>query len=177
MKRPALFLDRDGVINVDYGHVHRIEQFDFVPGIFDLVRAANRANWFVVVVTNQAGIAKGFYSEVDFAELTEWMLARFEMSGARIDRVYHCPHHPDFSGNGNPCGCRKPSPGMLLQAIEDLPIAVDQSAIIGDKDSDLAAAEAAGVNARFLLKGAADLRSIGAALFGDLFVSCAERLE
>jgi len=151
MKRPSLFLDRDGVINVDHGHVHSIEKFDFAPGIFDLVRAANKANWFVVVVTNQAGIAKGFYSETQFAQLTEWMLSRFEMNGARIDRVYHCPHHPDFSVNGHVCDCRKPKPGMLFRARDELNIDLGNSIIVGDKCTDLDAGRAAGVRQCYLV--------------------------
>jgi len=96
MRRPALFLDRDGVINIDHGHVHRIENFEFIPGVFDLVRRANDKGWMVIVVTNQAGIAKGYYTEEAFQILSAWMIDQFQMNGARLDKIYHCPHHPEF---------------------------------------------------------------------------------
>lgn len=144
--RPTLFLDRDGVINVDRGHVHRIEDFEFIPGIFELVGAANEADWYVVVVTNQAGIAKGYYTAEDFALLTMWMCDQFRENGAHIDAVYHCPHHPEF---GNPstrnCDCRKPKPGMILAAVHDMGIDVSRSILVGDKDTDMAAGRAASI--------------------------------
>jgi len=149
MKRPALFLDRDGVINVDHGHVHRIEDFEFIPGIFELVRAANEAGWLVVIVTNQAGIAKGYYTEAQFQTLTAWMRDQFLAQGARIDAVYHCPHHPEFGPVGTrDCNCRKPQPGLILKAIEDLGISRDGSIFVGDKESDMIAAKVAGISIR-----------------------------
>jgi D-glycero-D-manno-heptose 1,7-bisphosphate phosphatase len=147
MKKPALFLDRDGVINVDHGYVHTPEQFEFMDGIFDLVTTANRVGYLVVVVTNQAGIGRGYYSEAQFHALTEWMKARFGERGGRIDAVYFSPYHPE-QGVGQyrrASDCRKPAPGMLLRAERELAIDMARSIFIGDKPSDMAAGRAAGV--------------------------------
>lgn len=147
MKRPALFLDRDGVINVDHGYVHMPENFQFIEGIFDLVALANRAGYLVVVVTNQAGIGRGYYSEAQFHELTRWMMCRFAEHGGKIDGVYFCPYHPEH-GIGRyrrKSEFRKPAPGMLLQAQSELGIDLQQSILIGDKLSDMAAGRSAGV--------------------------------
>lgn len=152
MKRKALFLDRDGVINIDYGYVHSPDKTVFVDGIFELVRHANAAGYAVVVVTNQAGIARGYFSELQFQDFTRWMVDAFREKGAVIDRVYHCPHHPE-AGIGElklACDCRKPEPGMLLQAQRDLDLDMAGSMIIGDKLSDLEAGRGAGVPQRFL---------------------------
>lgn len=147
MNRPALFLDRDGVINVDHGYVHTPEAFEFVEGIFELVASANRNGYLVVVVTNQAGIGRGFYSELVFHALTKWMKARFAEHGGIIDAVYFCPYHPEH-GMGEyhrESEFRKPAPGMLLQAQSELGIDLEQSIFIGDKPTDMAAGRAAGV--------------------------------
>lgn len=147
MRRPALFLDRDGVINVDHGYVYRPDDFDFIDGIFELVAAANSVGYLVVVVTNQAGIGRGYYSESDFHELMGWVRQRFSMRGAYIDAVYFCPFHPEY-GVGEyrrESDCRKPAPGMLLQAERDLGIDLGGSIFIGDKCSDMLAGFAAGV--------------------------------
>ena len=157
MKKPALFLDRDGVINVDHGYVHTPERFDFIDGIFEVVAAANRAGYLVVVVTNQAGIGRGYYSEAQFHVLTDWMKARFAERGLSIDAVYFCPHHPEhgIGEYGRECDCRKPSPGMLLQAERELRIDMARSIFIGDKLSDMAAGRAAGVSTLLHLDGRA----------------------
>jgi D-glycero-D-manno-heptose 1,7-bisphosphate phosphatase len=138
----ALFIDRDGVINVDKVHVFRSEDFEFTRGIFDLCRSYLDKGYLIIVVTNQAGIAKGLYSETDFLKLTSWMVTQFEEQGIKISKVYHCPHHPDFSG---PCECRKPNPGMILQAIRDFDLDIRQCILIGDKESDLQAGRNAGI--------------------------------
>ncbi len=130
----ALFIDRDGVINVDKVHVYRREDFEFTRGIFDLCRSYSDKGYLIIVVTNQAGIAKGIYSEADFLTLTSWMVKQFAERGINISKVYHCPHHPDFTG---PCECRKPNPGMILQAIKDFDLDISQCILIGDKESDL----------------------------------------
>jgi D-glycero-D-manno-heptose 1,7-bisphosphate phosphatase len=140
MKR-ALFLDRDGVINEDCGYVYKISDFVFKPGIFDLVRKANDAGYLVVVVTNQAGIARGYYSEADFLLLTAWMLEEFHKNNSYIDKVYYCPYHP-VHGLGKykkDSDLRKPSPGMLLNAEVELGIDMGNSLMIGDKESDVQA--------------------------------------
>lgn len=147
MSRPALFLDRDGVINVDHGYVSKPEQFDFIEGIFELVVAANHAGYLTIVVTNQAGIGRGYYTEEDFHQLTDWMCAQFEMRGAKIDAVYFCPFHPEH-GVGKyrqDNVCRKPGPGMLLQAQKELSVDLKRSILVGDKPSDIQAGSRAGV--------------------------------
>ena len=164
MKKPALFLDRDGVINVNYGYVHQKQNFVFIDGIFDLVHEANKLGYLVVVITNQAGIGRGFYSENDFLELTEWMKQEFLIRNAKIDAVYFCPHHPTegigkFKQN---CVCRKPKPGMFYNAIRDLKINVDRSIMIGDNESDLIASQIAGVGQSFFFskRSASEFKSI-----------------
>ena len=146
----ALFLDRDGVINHDDGYTSRMENFEFVDGIFDLCRAAKKLGYLLIVVTNQAGIARGYYSEQDFLALTEWMCGRSAAEGAEITEVFFCPDHPDH-GIGpykKDSFNRKPNPGMLLRAAEKYRIALQDSIMIGDKDSDMVAAQRAGVGVR-----------------------------
>ncbi len=147
----ALLLDRDGVINVDHGYVHRIQYFEFVPGIFDLARAAHLACYQVFVITNLAGIARGFYSEKQFHELTAWMCNEFASQGAPIAKVYFSPYHPT-EGLGiyrRDDVSRKPRPGMILQAQGEFNLA--SPILIGDKASDIRAGFAAGVGQNILL--------------------------
>jgi D-glycero-D-manno-heptose 1,7-bisphosphate phosphatase len=140
--RRALFLDRDGVINVDHGYVSREEDFEFVEGILDFIREAQERNYFPIVVTNQSGIGRGFYTEEDFEKLTAHMLEAMRQYGIAIDRsrIFHCPHAPEER-----CDCRKPAPGMFLQARERFGIDMENSLMIGDKESDIEAAREAGV--------------------------------
>lgn len=145
--RPALFLDRDGVINIDHAYVHRPDDFQFIDGIFELVAAANQAGYLVIVVTNQAGIGRGYYSEADFHALTDWMKARFAQHGAHIDGVYYCPFHPEH-GIGEyrrESEYRKPGPGMLIQAAREHGIDLNASIMVGDKITDMQAGQRAGV--------------------------------
>lgn len=148
----ALFLDRDGVINVDHGYVHRPEQVEFVPGIFELVAAATTRHWLVVVVTNQSGIGRGYYDEDMFRHLHEWMRARFAEHDGSLDAVYHCPHHPRdaLPEYRRACPDRKPEPGMFLRARDDLGLDLAGSVMVGDRLSDLEAARRAGVGRRLL---------------------------
>ncbi|MGB7988519.1 MAG: D-glycero-beta-D-manno-heptose 1,7-bisphosphate 7-phosphatase [Candidatus Methylophosphatis roskildensis] len=150
----ALFLDRDGIINLDHGYVHRKENFEFLPGIFDLGRAARSLDLRIIVVTNQAGIGRGLFTEREFAELTEWMNRRFADENAPIFDVYHCSAHPEH-GIGEyqvDSHDRKPNPGMFLRAQRDHGIDLEKSIMIGDKASDLVAAFSAGVETRILLR-------------------------
>lgn len=145
--RRALFLDKDGVINIDHGYVCTAERTDFIEGIFEVCQAATRQGFLNVVITNQAGIARGYYTEQDFLAYMEWVRGEFRRRGAQIDAVYFCPHHPEY-GKGEyllQCECRKPKPGMLLRAAGDLGIDLAGSVLLGDTDSDVAAGEAAGV--------------------------------
>jgi D-glycero-D-manno-heptose 1,7-bisphosphate phosphatase len=138
----ALFIDRDGVINVDKVHVCEIDKFEFTEGIFDLCRKYADTGFRIIVITNQAGIAKGYYTEHDFRVLTEWMIKEFEYKGIKIDKVYHCPHHPDFTGK---CICRKPEPGMIMQAVDEFNLDISECILIGDKESDLEAGRRVGI--------------------------------
>jgi D-glycero-D-manno-heptose 1,7-bisphosphate phosphatase len=157
----ALFLDRDGVINVDRRYVWRIEDFEFLPGIFELCRAAQTVGLLPVVVTNQAGIGRGYYTEQDFQTLTEWMLAQFRAHGISIGRVYHCPYHPT-EGVGDyrrDSPDRKPKPGMILRAKEDLGLDLSRSVLVGHEDSDIEAGRAAGVGYNIKLLHSAEAQS------------------
>ena len=144
--KPAFFFDRDGVINVDHGYVSRAEDFEFMPGIFPVLRALAERGFRLVIVTNQSGIGRGYYGVADFHALTDWMLQRFSDEGVHIDAVYHCPHAPDEQ-----CSCRKPEPEMFFQAEKELGINLSSSWMIGDKESDMQAALAAGIPCRVLL--------------------------
>lgn len=146
--RPALFLDRDGVINVERVYVHRIADFEWQPGIFELARWAVTEGRALVVVTNQSGIGRGLYTEQDFQTLTTHMRERFKCEGAPLDAVYHCPFHPEaklpeYRSDDHPW--RKPRPGMILAAARGLHLDLAQSILIGDRAGDIAAAHAAGV--------------------------------
>lgn len=168
-QRPALFLDRDGVINVDHGYVCSPERTEFIDGIFDLVRLANRQGYLVVVITNQAGIARGFYSESDLRAYMAWMGHQFERHGSWIDAVYYCPHHPT-AGNTEysvACTCRKPAPGMILAAQRNLGVDLAASIMLGDKPSDMAAGKAAGVGQCILVDNATQLIGGAAGRFDE----------
>ncbi|MCG5030286.1 D-glycero-beta-D-manno-heptose 1,7-bisphosphate 7-phosphatase [Mesosutterella sp. OilRF-GAM-744-9] len=149
----AVFLDRDGVINVDRAYVHRIEDFSFVPGTLDACRLFRQQGFRLFVVTNQSGIGRGYFSEQDFSKLTEWMLAEMARAGAEIEKVYFCPHHPEAAipRYRKVCGCRKPAPGMIEAAIRDFGIDPARSVIFGDSLSDVQAGSAAGLAERVLL--------------------------
>ncbi|WP_394203013.1 D-glycero-alpha-D-manno-heptose-1,7-bisphosphate 7-phosphatase [Marinagarivorans algicola] len=143
----GLFLDRDGVINVDKGYVHRIEDFEFLPGIFAFCRRASVLGYKIFVVTNQSGIARGFYTEHTFLMLTTWMKQRFVGHGVHIEAVFFCPHHPS-EGQGQylqACECRKPQPGMLKQALRDYDLEASECLLIGDSSSDIDAARCVGM--------------------------------
>jgi D-glycero-D-manno-heptose 1,7-bisphosphate phosphatase len=143
----ALFLDRDGVINVNHGYVFQASDFDFIDGIFDLVKRANEQGYKVIVVTNQSGIGRGMYTEFDFIELTKWMVLEFAQRGATINDVLYCPHHPQakLEQYKKVCECRKPNPGMFNTAAAQHNISLTNSIMVGDKLSDVEAAIKAGL--------------------------------
>lgn len=133
-------MDRDGIINRDLGYVYRIEDFQFNDGIFDLARLFQEAGYLLIVVTNQSGIGRGFYTLAQFQTLTEWMQAQFLAQQTPIAQVYFCPHHPNEQ-----CHCRKPDIGMVEQAVQDYSIDLSVSWMIGDKASDIELAKNAGI--------------------------------
>lgn len=148
----ALFLDRDGVINVEKNYVYKIEDFEFIDGIFKLAKKYQDEGYLIIVITNQAGIGRGYYTEEDFCRLTDWMAKEFENNGVHIAKVYYCPHHPKY-GIGDyrkDCICRKPKPGMIFKAQEEFNIDLGQSVLIGDKESDIEAGRRAGVGSNIL---------------------------
>jgi len=150
----AVFLDRDGVINHDHAYVSKIEDFDFIDGVFEACQEFIKQGYLIIVVTNQSGIGRGYYSEADFNVLTDWMKSEFAKQDVPIAHVYFCPHHPKkaLPEYLKECDCRKPMPGMLNQAIKQFDIDVTQSIMVGDKISDLEAAQAAGIKTKILVK-------------------------
>ena len=149
----AVFLDRDGVINVDNAYIHRWEDFEFLPGALDAMRRLTRGEYALIIVTNQSGIARGYFTQAQYDELTSRFRASLEQSGVAVTDIYHCPHHPQgtIEHLSIDCVCRKPAPGMLLQAMRDHNLNMGQSLLIGDKVSDLQAARAARVGLAYLV--------------------------
>lgn len=158
LKAPAraLFLDRDGVINTEINYLYRIEDVEFVAGIFALCKAAAARNYRIIVITNQSGIARGYYQESDLAKLTGWMLREFAGRGIEISALYACPHLPDaeLAAYRRDCPARKPNPGMLLRAQKDFNLDLAGSILIGDKIRDLEAGRRAGVGSLLLFNAA-----------------------
>lgn len=140
MSRKALFLDRDGVINVDHGYVSRIADFEPVEGLFDALRTAVADGYALIVVTNQSGIGRGYFTQADYDALEDHMRRLFAAEGVALTAVYHCPHRPEDG-----CSCRKPAPGMILRAAREHDVDLARSIMIGDKPSDAEAARMAGI--------------------------------
>jgi len=152
LKQPALFLDRDGVINIDHAYVCKQENFEFIDGIFNLCKKAKALGYLICVITNQAGIGRGYYTEQDFFLLTDWMCNVFRLEGVFIDKVYFCPTHPE-DGIGEykvDSPFRKPGAGMILQAVDELGIDLADSILVGDKETDIRAGIAAGIRCNLL---------------------------
>ena len=137
----VFFFDRDGVINEDIGYLHEVEKTNFTKGVFDLVRYLKSINYEIIIVTNQSGISRGFYSESDFKLFNDWMMQEFKKNNADILDVFYCPHGPKEN-----CYCRKPNPGLFLEAVDKYKIDVQNSWAIGDNERDINAANNAGIN-------------------------------
>lgn len=152
--RPAAFLDRDGVLNFDDGYIGTRDRIRWMPGVVTAIRALNEASYFVFVITNQSGVARGMFSEQDVRDLHVWMKDELQRDGARIDDFRFCPHHVDGSvaDYAFDCACRKPKPGMLRDLMAAWPVRAQGSFVIGDKPSDIEAAKAVGLPG-FLLTG------------------------
>lgn len=149
----ALFLDRDGIINHDAGYTHRIEDFIFTESIFELCLSFEQMGFLIFVVTNQAGIARGYYSEKDFIVLSKWMSRQFLIKGVHITKTYYCPFHPDaiigrYKKNSPD---RKPNPGMILRARDEFSVDLSRSVLIGDKEHDIQAGKTAGVGLNIII--------------------------
>lgn len=153
MRKPAIFLDRDGTINIDHTNVHKIDDFDFIDGVIEACQELKALGFLLVVVTNQSGIGRGLFSEAQFITLTEWMDWSFSERDIVLDGIYYCPHAPE----NECCDCRKPQPGMLLTAANDLDIDLSRSYMVGDKLSDILAGKSAGVKCTVLLRSSQEL--------------------
>jgi D-glycero-D-manno-heptose 1,7-bisphosphate phosphatase len=143
----TVFLDRDGVINKEVGYLHKIQDFEFIDGVFEACLYFKSLNYQIIVVTNQSGIGRGYYDEDDFHIINNWMLGQFKNKGIEILDVFFCPHDPESN-----CDCRKPKSGMLNQANEKHNIDMEKSWMIGDKEADVAAANSAGIKNTILVK-------------------------
>ncbi|WP_373948544.1 D-glycero-beta-D-manno-heptose 1,7-bisphosphate 7-phosphatase [Vibrio pomeroyi] len=166
LSKPAVFLDRDGVINVDHGYVHDEHDFEYIDGVFEAAKAFKDMGYLLVLVTNQSGIARGMFSEDRFLSLTQWMDWNFVDNGVELDGIYYCPHHAEH-GIGDykqDCECRKPKPGMFISARDFLKIDMANSVMIGDKAEDMIAAEAAGVGTKVLVRSGKPITEKGEAL-------------
>lgn len=179
--KSAVFLDRDGTINEESGYLHRKEDCRFIPGALAAVATLARAGFLVVVVTNQSGIARGYYSEDDLNRLHQYMESEIAAAGGRIDAWYHCPHHPDYPSAEEDCSCRKPLPGMLLKAADELGIDLGASWMIGDKLADIDAGTAAGCRSLLVRTGYGESGSAsalaGLTVFDDLPAAAAHILK
>ena len=160
--RPAAFLDRDGVLNVDHGYVGSVDRLKWIPDAREAVALLTRAGYLVFVVTNQSGVARGLYGESDVQALHSEMARQIETVGGRVDAFSYCPHHPEAvdARYQLTCSCRKPAPGMLIDLAERFGVDLTDSFMIGDKPSDLEAARAAGVSGH-LFNGGSLLRFVG----------------
>ncbi|MCK6265312.1 D-glycero-beta-D-manno-heptose 1,7-bisphosphate 7-phosphatase [Vibrio sp. ZSDE26] len=166
MAKLAVFLDRDGVINVDHGYVHDEHSFEFVEGVFEATKQLQDMGYMLVLVTNQSGIARGMFDEERFLSLTQWMDWNFVDHGVEFDGFYYCPHHAEH-GVGKykeECECRKPKPGMFISARDFLKIDMAKSIMVGDKAEDMMAAEAAGVGTKILVRTGKPVTDKGEAL-------------
>ncbi|OOF82686.1 D-glycero-beta-D-manno-heptose-1,7-bisphosphate 7-phosphatase [Rodentibacter ratti] len=171
----AIFLDRDGTLNVDYGYVHEIDKFKFIDGAIDTLRELKAMGYLLVLVTNQSGIARGYFSEDQFLQLTEWMDWSLAEQGVDLDGIYYCPHLPDGKGEyKEDCDCRKPKSGMLLQAIEELKIDPEKSVMVGDKVDDLKAGIGAKVKTNVLVRTGKAITEEGEAMADYLLDSIVE---
>ena len=150
----ALFVDRDGVINREKDYVCRVEDFEFITGVMEALKKVAVLGYKIIVISNQAGIARGYYSEEDFHRITEWMRGEFRKKGVEVTDVYYDPTHPEY-GTGKykrVSARRKPAPGMILDAVRDHRINLQQSALVGDKLTDIEAGRRAGVKHLFLVR-------------------------
>ena len=171
----AIFLDRDGTLNIDHGYVHKIDDFQFIDGTIQALRQLKEMGYLLVLVTNQSGIGRGFFPENQFLRLTEWMDWSLAEQGVDLDGIYYCPHHPDGKGEyQEDCDCRKPKSGMLLQAIDELQIDPAQSVMIGDKIDDIQAGIGAKIKTNILVKTGKSITKEGEALADFVLNSLAD---
>ena len=143
----TIFLDRDGVINKEINYLHKIGDFEFINGIFDACLYFQSLEYKIIIITNQSGISRGYYSEIDYEKVTQWMLGQFKQKNINILDIFHCPHGPDST-----CDCRKPKPGMFLKAKDKHNTDMEKSWLIGDNEIDVIAANEAGIENTILVR-------------------------
>ena len=143
----TIFLDRDGVINIDRGYLYRISDFEFIEGVFDACLHFHHLGYKIIIISNQSGIGRGYYNENDYHKLNEWMLAQFNNKSIKILDTFYCPHSPVLL-----CECRKPRPGMFMEAKDKHNISMEKSWMIGDRDTDIKAANLAGITNTILVR-------------------------
>ena len=169
---PAVFLDRDGTINVEKSYLHRVQDWEWIPGAQEAIKLLRDSGYLIVVVSNQAGVERGYYSSEDVIALHMHVQQELQELGTGVDAYYWCPHHP-----GSGCNCRKPAPGMMLQAAQDLNIDFGASWMVGDKAIDVQAGLAAGVNSLLVQTGygANEMHQLGAGV--PVFASLEEAAQ
>jgi len=175
-KVPAVFLDRDGTLNVDHGYVHEIDNFQFIDGAIEALQELKKMGFALVLITNQSGIARGMFSEDQFMQLTEWMDWSLADRDVDLDGIYFCPHLPDapVEAYRQACDCRKPHPGMLLSAQKHLDIDMAASYMVGDKTEDVLAGKAARVGTNVLVRSGKAVTAEGEAAADWVLNSIAE---
>tara|TARA_Y100000741_G_scaffold330727_1_gene285512 strand:+ start:670 stop:1197 length:528 start_codon:yes stop_codon:yes gene_type:complete len=143
----TIFLDRDGVINKEVSYLHKIKDFEFIKGVFEACKYFLDLNYSIIIISNQSGIGRGLYSEEDYQKINQWMLNEFSLKNISILDTFHCPHEPKSN-----CSCRKPKPGMFFKAQKKYRIDMNQSWMIGDKETDIESANLAGINNTVLVR-------------------------
>ena len=151
----TIFLDRDGVINKEVNYLNKIDDFEFIDGIFDACLYFTNLGYKIIVITNQSGISRGFYSESDYQKITQWMLGQFKNNNIDILDIFHCPHGPDST-----CDCRKPMPGMFFSAKTKHNVDMKKSWMIGDSERDIIAANAANIENTILIKSSHEINEL-----------------
>jgi len=177
----AVFVDRDGTLNEESGYLCKKEDCRFIPGALEAIGQLNKAGFLVVVITNQSGIARGYYSEADLAQLHLYMDKEIAAAGGLVAGWYHCPHHPDYPDRGSQCDCRKPLPGMIQRAAKELGIDLTSSWMVGDKLADVYAGVAAGCQTILVETGYGSVEALSAPkeqlIFDDLGTAAAHILR
>lgn len=173
--RKVIFLDRDGTINIEKDYLHKVEDFEFEPGSLEAIKIFSELGYEIIVVTNQSGIARGYYSEEDLINLNNFMIEKIQEFGGRVLDCYFCPHHPEkgIDRYRLECLCRKPNPGMIRDAIDKYGVDKNLSYMVGDKISDIEAGDRAGVKSILVKTGygikTLEKNNITAPIFENLF--------